>query len=168
MVLGQYTTIPVFRGPEDRDFSSIDRRRNSFVECQNESISASDFSEAGFYFLGETDAVRCFSCGIVLETWEVGDDPWVEHAKFEMDCPHLYLNKGWEFILAARTGVPIQRTMPSTQMTFPKCIICYEKERGVGFYPCEHAVVCRLCAATCSECPLCRTKIKFALRVNIA
>ena len=93
MVLGQYSTIPVFRGPEDRDFSSIDRRRNSFVECQNESISVSDFSEAGFHFLGETDAVRCFSCGIVFETWKV-DDPRVEHAKFEMDCPHLYLNKG--------------------------------------------------------------------------
>ena len=167
MVLGEYATIPAFRGPTEKSFTSFERRKNSFNDCQKHSINSSLFAEAGFFFIGGVDTLRCFCCGIVLENWEEEDNPWIEHAKVEMDCPHLYLNKGWEFIQAARNGRAIERTMPSFQLAFPKCIICYEKERGVGFYPCEHTVTCRLCAATCSEFPLCQTRIRFAFRVNI-
>ncbi|KAL3082460.1 hypothetical protein niasHT_032823 [Heterodera trifolii] len=48
------------------------------------------------------------------------------------------------------------------------CIICMDKERSVVFTPCQHAVVCDLCAANImnssdaavkKHCPLCRSKI---------
>lgn len=167
MVLGEYATIPAYYGPVDKDFISMERRINSFNDCMKESINAKLFAEAGFYYLEDVDTVRCFCCGIVLEAWEDDDNPWFEHAKFEMDCPHLYLNKGWEFIKLARNGIFLDKEMPERQLSFPKCLICFEKKRGVSFYPCEHAVVCRICAATCSDCPLCRSEIKFALRMNL-
>lgn len=167
MVLGEYATIPAYRGPIDKEFSSIERRKNSFIDCQKDFINPRKYAEAGFYFVENADTLRCYCCGIVLESWEPEDDPWIEHAKFEMDCPHLYLNKGWEFIKGARLGIIIERGMPEMELNYPKCVICFEKERGVAFYPCEHCVTCRLCAPTCGECPVCRSRISFALRVNI-
>lgn len=42
---------------------------------------------AGFIWRGPADnqsapdRVECFWCGLELDGWEEGDDPWIEHAK---------------------------------------------------------------------------------------
>ncbi|KAL3071785.1 hypothetical protein niasHS_016884 [Heterodera schachtii] len=57
------------------------------------------------------------------------------------------------------------------------CIICMDKERNVVFTPCEHAVVCDLCAANImnssdaavkKHCPLCRSKIVDTNKVYLS
>ncbi|XP_074596455.1 baculoviral IAP repeat-containing protein 8-like [Brevipalpus obovatus] len=168
MVLGDYATIPAYFGPCDKDWVSIERRERSFIPCGKEFINAKVFAEAGFYFLEDPDALRCFCCGIVLESWNENDNPWIEHAKHEKDCPHLYLNKGWEFICMARSSdIVLLQSTHEIQSSFHKCVICFERKIGVTYYPCEHAVVCRLCAACNDEGPYCRSIIRFALRTNI-
>uniref|UniRef100_W5MK06 Baculoviral IAP repeat-containing protein 1-like n=1 Tax=Lepisosteus oculatus TaxID=7918 RepID=W5MK06_LEPOC len=46
-------------------------------------------SDCGFYYTGVKDYVRCFSCQGVLGDWEVGSDPWQEHAKWFPGCDYL-------------------------------------------------------------------------------
>lgn len=33
-------------------------------------------------YLGQQDKVRCFFCYGGLQSWEHGDDPWTEHARW--------------------------------------------------------------------------------------
>ena len=45
-----------------------------------------------------SDYVKCFYCDGGLCNWEIGDDPWVEHAKHFSDCSFVTLNKSQVFI----------------------------------------------------------------------
>jgi len=40
------------------------------------------FTEAGFFYLGDRDRVKCFYCNGGLQNWHYNDDPWFEHAKW--------------------------------------------------------------------------------------
>ncbi|XP_033740766.1 uncharacterized protein LOC117327746 [Pecten maximus] len=55
-------------------------------------------AQAGFFYAGYGDYVRCFFCGGGLRNWEPGDDPWVEHARWFPRCAYVKQNKGQTFI----------------------------------------------------------------------
>ncbi|XP_028581992.2 baculoviral IAP repeat-containing protein 2 isoform X5 [Podarcis muralis] len=55
-------------------------------------------ADAGFYYVGRNDDVKCFCCDGGLRCWESGDDPWVEHAKWFPRCEYLRHMKGQEFV----------------------------------------------------------------------
>ncbi|XP_046570869.1 baculoviral IAP repeat-containing protein 2-like isoform X2 [Haliotis rubra] len=54
--------------------------------------------EAGFFYTGHGDSVKCFSCGGALRNWQADDDPWIEHARWFPRCPYLRQQKGDEFV----------------------------------------------------------------------
>ncbi|XP_041350803.1 baculoviral IAP repeat-containing protein 2-like [Gigantopelta aegis] len=54
-----------------------------------------------FFYAGIGDSVKCFFCDGGLRTWEPGDDPWREHARWFAKCPYVRQVKGPEFIAAA-------------------------------------------------------------------
>ncbi|XP_070575270.1 E3 ubiquitin-protein ligase MYLIP-like [Ptychodera flava] len=41
------------------------------------------------------------------------------------------------------------------------CKICMDARMNTAFCPCGHMVCCRQCASQCSECPVCRTEIRW-------
>ena len=41
-----------------------------------------EIANAGFFFLGERDRVKCWYCNGGLQNWEQEDEPWTEHAKW--------------------------------------------------------------------------------------
>ena len=45
-----------------------------------------------------SDYVKCFYCDGGLCNWELGDDPWIEHAKWFPDCEFVQLNKSRIFV----------------------------------------------------------------------
>jgi len=45
-----------------------------------------DLAEAGFFYTGRSDQVKCFYCDGGLESWEPADSPWGEHVKWFGDC----------------------------------------------------------------------------------
>jgi baculoviral IAP repeat-containing protein 2/3 len=45
-----------------------------------------NLSENGFYYCGQSDTVKCFSCGGVISNWSAGDDVKTEHQKRYPDC----------------------------------------------------------------------------------
>ncbi|XP_075054892.1 baculoviral IAP repeat-containing protein 2 [Mixophyes fleayi] len=55
-------------------------------------------AEAGFYYVGRNDDVKCFCCDGGLRCWESGDDPWVEHAKWFPRCDYLLQVRGQSFV----------------------------------------------------------------------
>lgn len=54
--------------------------------------------DAGFFYAGFSDCVRCYFCGGGLRNWEDGDTPWIEHARWFPNCDYLKRRKGDLFI----------------------------------------------------------------------
>ncbi|KAF6029127.1 XIAP [Bugula neritina] len=61
-------------------------------------ITAQRMCEAGFYFTGVEDQVRCFFCAGGVKHWRENDDPWEEHARWFPDCPFLLQQKGQRYV----------------------------------------------------------------------
>lgn len=45
-------------------------------------------------------------------------------------------------------------------LTATKCMKCEENNRSVTLAPCNHYVLCEVCATTQRECPYCQTPIE--------
>ena len=57
-----------------------------------------DMADAGLYYLGVRDKVKCWYCGGGLQNWEYHDDPWFEHAKWYSTCEFVLQNKGPDYV----------------------------------------------------------------------
>ncbi|XP_067675407.1 baculoviral IAP repeat-containing protein 7-like isoform X2 [Haliotis asinina] len=80
-------------------YAEIGSRLNSLSRLpegvlQNRQVMA----EAGFFYTGHGDSVKCYSCGGALRNWQADDDPWIEHARWFPRCPYLRHQKGDEFV----------------------------------------------------------------------
>jgi len=90
--------------------ASVARRVETFTDhltsWQRNNLRATitDMAEAGLYYLGERDKVKCWYCNGGLCNWQVNDEPWFEHAKWFPTCKFLLRNKGPEHVsqVAAR------------------------------------------------------------------
>ena len=67
------------------DFSLMNSRLDSFRGSGlAQQVSAERLAQAGFYFTGEADRVRCFSCQQTVENWHSGDRPVERHKEVIM------------------------------------------------------------------------------------
>lgn len=57
----------------------------------------SELVDAGLFYLGDRDRVKCWYCNGGLQNWERDDSPWEEHAKWFPLCEFLHQQKGPEF-----------------------------------------------------------------------
>lgn len=56
----------------------------------NLSVSATQLSRAGFYYIGEQDIVQCFSCHLRVKDWSPDSDPVAVHMQYSYgQCPYL-------------------------------------------------------------------------------
>lgn len=46
-------------------------------------------AHAGFYYEGQGDSVRCYSCGLRLSDWKTNDDPVARHMHASPACKHV-------------------------------------------------------------------------------
>ena len=65
-----------------------------------------DIADAGMYYLGERDRVKCWYCNGGLQNWERDDSPWEEHAKWFPLCEFVLQCKGPQFVHHLVTGYP--------------------------------------------------------------
>ncbi|XP_052809741.1 baculoviral IAP repeat-containing protein 7-like isoform X2 [Mya arenaria] len=90
-----------YRRPE---FESYNTRLATFDRWPREvSQRPIQLAEAGLYYTGVTDHVRCFACDGGLRNWEEGEDPWIEHCRWFPACPFVRGTKGDEFIALIQT-----------------------------------------------------------------
>lgn len=71
-------------------------------------------SDAGFFYTGRGDSVKCFSCNGGLRDWEENDDPWEQHALWFSKCEYLNLVKGKEYIDAVKAKVEKEKNLSAS------------------------------------------------------
>ncbi|XP_052761135.1 baculoviral IAP repeat-containing protein 3-like [Mya arenaria] len=100
--------------PKHPKYSTISSRIASFNQCSEIHVMPRTLAEAGFYYAGIGDCTRCFWCGIGLRHWTREDDPWTEHARFSLDCNHVLINKGQEFINLVKLALDLTEEKDET------------------------------------------------------
>ena len=65
-----------------------------------------DMADAGLYYLGTNDRVKCFYCNGGLQNWDTHDDPWFEHAKWFPECEFLLQQRGPEYVERVKNRFP--------------------------------------------------------------
>ncbi|RWS07542.1 baculoviral IAP repeat-containing protein 2-like isoform X2 [Dinothrombium tinctorium] len=68
------------------------KRLDSFKNWPISYISKEEMADAGFYYLNNSDRVRCFTCDGVIHEWEHGDIPIEEHKRHFPNCRFLITN----------------------------------------------------------------------------
>uniref|UniRef100_A0A0P4WDH8 RING-type domain-containing protein n=1 Tax=Scylla olivacea TaxID=85551 RepID=A0A0P4WDH8_SCYOL len=99
--------LPQHSGPKRKDFLSQHDREKSFSQWpEMVKQKPKELAEAGFFYCGLSDHVRCFHCGNGLRNWEKDDDPWEEHARWYPECNYVLVKKGQDFIDKVRREKP--------------------------------------------------------------
>nr|XP_045612278.1 death-associated inhibitor of apoptosis 1-like [Procambarus clarkii]XP_045612279.1 death-associated inhibitor of apoptosis 1-like [Procambarus clarkii]XP_045612280.1 death-associated inhibitor of apoptosis 1-like [Procambarus clarkii]XP_045612281.1 death-associated inhibitor of apoptosis 1-like [Procambarus clarkii]XP_045612282.1 death-associated inhibitor of apoptosis 1-like [Procambarus clarkii]XP_045612283.1 death-associated inhibitor of apoptosis 1-like [Procambarus clarkii]XP_04561228 len=99
--------LPQHTGPKRKDYLTCESRLASFIKWpERVKQKPKELAEAGFFYCGLSDHVRCFHCGNGLRNWESDDAPWNEHARWYPECNFVLLTKGQEFIDKVRREKP--------------------------------------------------------------
>ncbi|KAK2708137.1 hypothetical protein QYM36_013901 [Artemia franciscana] len=182
-------------GPKHPGKSTFEARLKTFANWNySDRMDPSKLAEAGFFYLGVSDKVKCFYCDNNLDHWEVTDDPWVEHARWFSDCVFLTHSKGNTFKKEVKdsfkrkaetentesrrrlekklkTEIPNKPKRMNVDMSEEvieeryKCRVCLDKRVEVIYLPCGHLVSCSICTSVLANCPLCRQVISYTAKV---
>jgi Inhibitor of Apoptosis domain len=78
----------------NKDMCAVQSRMQTFTDWSlNHRQRPAQLSVAGFYYIGRSDKVTCYYCGVTIYNWMPEDDPWIEHALHSGECPFLRLHK---------------------------------------------------------------------------
>ncbi|XP_053391390.1 uncharacterized protein LOC123552198, partial [Mercenaria mercenaria] len=92
--------------PKHTQYATKTARESSFSEWPDTaSHTPQELAEAGFFYAGFGDCVRCFYCGIGLRHWTKDDNPWIEHARWSRNCVFVKQKKGEEFVNLVQLAV---------------------------------------------------------------
>ncbi|MDP0588701.1 MAG: ShET2/EspL2 family type III secretion system effector toxin [Candidatus Endonucleobacter bathymodioli] len=94
------TGVNTTNTPRYPAYSDISIRVNTYANKWPSYLNQTpeNMANAGFLYEGFENYTRCFHCGCVLSKWMVGDDPYVEHARWFPKCAYLISVKGEIFI----------------------------------------------------------------------
>ncbi|KAK7488993.1 hypothetical protein BaRGS_00019797 [Batillaria attramentaria] len=95
-----YAQLGIFtQQPKRQDMVVGATRCNTFSGWPHvETHTPEEMSDAGFYYTGHSDLVRCFYCKGGLKSWAEHLRPWVEHARFFPECPYVKQVKGHVYV----------------------------------------------------------------------
>jgi baculoviral IAP repeat-containing protein 7/8 len=144
-------------GPTNCNFVTLEARIKSFTSKWTAPVKPSELAEAGFYFIGPHDCVKCFYCDGELCNWKKGEIPWTEHRRWFPNCQFLSLS-------TKSVNSKKCKNLEEIQLL---CKICLLNEIEVVFLPCGHFTTCSKCAAAICKCPICRTNIRGLVRAFI-
>lgn len=89
------------KSPKHTSYATIEARIRTYTAWPEDLIQTPDIlAEAGFYYAGSADLVRCFHCDGGLRNWDPQDDPWTEHARWFPSCAFVRVVKGQDFVAA--------------------------------------------------------------------
>lgn len=92
--------LPQQKRPEYPNYAIEAKRLESYEDWPKfMKQKPKELSDAGFFYTGKSDRVKCFSCGGGLKDWEAEDEPWEQHAMWYNNCEYLKLMKGEEYIV---------------------------------------------------------------------
>jgi len=84
-----------FNGPAHSNFVTEHARLKSFSFWPPAlPQKPQELADAGFFYTGRSDQVKCFYCDGGLESWEPSDSPLQEHLKWFGDCAFVKMKIG--------------------------------------------------------------------------
>ncbi|XP_053389087.1 inhibitor of apoptosis protein-like [Mercenaria mercenaria] len=173
-------------GADAMPFEEYSARLRSYKQWPKRQIADPQMlANAGFYYTGRGDIIRCYKCRFEIRNLNDGLDPWEEHARLYPYCDHLVENKGELYVQRFHQnphGRDAEQTVPKerrgrahfqkkrdelygSDQCDTKCKKCLRRESDVVFLPCRHLVCCRLCADDCSVCIFCSSPIMGKRRI---
>ena len=94
------------------NMSPIDDRIRTYQGTENLfPVSIQSLAEAGLYYKGPGDMVRCGYCKKSLKKWAYGDEPMQEHARISPHCSFVAENK--HLLTNCSTTIPSPGASPS-------------------------------------------------------
>lgn len=152
------------------ELSSEMTNRLSTFECSWETRFNQDvkiLAEAGFYYTGIADRVKCFCCGCTVEGWTKYDDPWQRHVIISPKCDFLRKNNIQLEVVVAPSILSLSSVCDLTRAKNDDrlCKICYEREYSTALLPCGHVIACNECSSLLKFCAVCRTFVDK--RINV-
>ena len=107
-------------GPVHPQYASPEARLRTYSEWPpGIKQTPEKLSEAGLYYYGQSDQVKCFFCDGGLREWQEGDDPWEEHAGWFSGCAFVRLVKGDAYVERSKRNVRMvvvsKKTSPTTR-----------------------------------------------------
>jgi len=86
-------------GPLHPQYATLEARLRTFREWPPAlRQQPKELADAGFYYIGLSDQVKCFYCDGGLRNWQPEDMPWVEHARWFSRCVFVRLVKGDDYV----------------------------------------------------------------------
>lgn len=149
-----------------------------------------EFAQAGFFYTGQGDHVKCYSCGLGQHNFRGPLNPYITHLKSSPECRYLKLLQKYGIVVSESESSKIKSSMntrltssgassgngatsghcsmprqspPSTENN--QCTICMVNNRDLVLIPCGHIVVCSSCGAKINQCPICRKQIERSLKI---
>merc|ERR1719430_2197396 len=183
--------IIAYNGPAHKNYVTEQARLNTYSTWPPALPQRpQELAQAGFFYTGLSDQVKCFYCDGGLESWEKQDSPWSEHQKWFSDCAFVKMMRHSED--KSKTTIqqdggkqptitstkhktntnkkekPVEETTAMNMEELQKeilkearnCKICMEKEASIVFMPCGHLVSCTHCAPSLQNCAVCRGRIQ--------
>ena len=95
---------PCMRNQQKRLDTFYERARN--WPRHRLTATPADMANAGLYYLGTHDRVKCFYCNGGLQNWDTHDEPWFEHAKWFPQCEFLLQQRGPEYVERVKNRFP--------------------------------------------------------------
>jgi hypothetical protein len=158
------------KGPYDVRHNSLKSRFRSFINWPAiDIVKPMELAQAGFYYEGKVDFVRCFYCNGGLMDWTEGDNPFIRHAQVYNECSYLRAIKGEQFLLQS-LKFPSSLTLfiPNEEYVPPElqCKYCCSRLIRIVLSPCGHLGGCGACAHKHKDCPICRQEVMGRYPIN--
>ena len=101
----------------DVQMKNLDVRLKTFenVWPSDHPVPAEELAEAGFFYFGQNDRVKCAFCQKKIKNWELGDRAMTEHQRISPACPFVKSYKP-----APPTSSMSQQSSPSTSTAQPR------------------------------------------------
>jgi hypothetical protein len=126
-LMNEQIGILTSRNPKYPEYSTIESRIRTFSSWSSTNTQEpAILAQAGFYYLGIADEVRCFYCDGGLRNWLQSDDPWFEHTRWFPKCPFVTLVKGSTYIKVRYTS--IFKTIILLFFYSSECITTYSEQ----------------------------------------
>ena len=80
-----------------------------------------ELADAGFFYLGEIDQVKCFYCNGELRNRKSDERPWEEHAKWFPLCEHILQRQSVDYVIQTIKNFPfLKKSLLQNPSTTPE------------------------------------------------
>ncbi|MCK5892860.1 MAG: hypothetical protein KAG53_00300 [Endozoicomonadaceae bacterium] len=80
------------------EYATKEARLNTLKAFTSEGKTAEGLANAGLYYTGNNDEVKCFQCNAAINTWEKEDIPFIKHFRQNSSCSYVHDQLGEDSI----------------------------------------------------------------------